>query len=197
MKRESYAPMELVALPGAVYEVVDAGRTKKVFAESPAIDVMTDLRLVAAATIAPETPLAEANQAMILRGVRSLFVVDSNRAMIGMLSATDLLGETPVKIAAQRGMRPTDLSARDLMTPIGAVEAVSVDRVMRAEVGHVVATLKRSGRQHLLVVQTESDGKVCVRGLFSASQIARQLGIPMHAGEVARTFAEIEAALAA
>ena len=35
-----------------------------------------------------------------------------------------------------------------------------------------------------------------VRGIFSISQIARQLGISLQStGEVARTFAEIEAAL--
>jgi hypothetical protein len=35
-----------------------------------------------------------------------------------------------------------------------------------------------------------------VRGIFSVSQLARQLGLLLpQAGEVARTFAEIEAAL--
>jgi hypothetical protein len=35
-----------------------------------------------------------------------------------------------------------------------------------------------------------------VRGIFSVSQLARQLGVPVpQAGEVARTFAQIEAAL--
>lgn len=32
-------------------------------------------------------------------------------------------------------------------------------------------------------------------GVFSASQVARQLGIPLHTTEVARTFAEIEAVI--
>jgi hypothetical protein len=35
-----------------------------------------------------------------------------------------------------------------------------------------------------------------VRGIFSITQIARQLGLPIHAPEIARTFAEIEAVLA-
>jgi hypothetical protein len=34
-----------------------------------------------------------------------------------------------------------------------------------------------------------------VRGLFSVTQIARQLGAPIHANELARTFAEIESLL--
>src|SRR5438034_1004549 len=61
----------------------------------------------------------------------------------------------------------------------------------RARVGHVLETLRRAGRQHALVVE-----RAMVRGIFSISQIARQLGVSVPAGgEVALTFSEIEAAL--
>jgi hypothetical protein len=35
-----------------------------------------------------------------------------------------------------------------------------------------------------------------IRGIFSASQVARQLGMEVQTFEVAQTFADIEAALA-
>jgi hypothetical protein len=55
----------------------------------------------------------------------------------------------------------------------------------------VLETLRRAGRQHALVVE-----RAMVRGIFSISQIARQLGVSVPAGgEVALTFSEIEAAL--
>ncbi|MCB1957068.1 MAG: CBS domain-containing protein [Rhodocyclaceae bacterium] len=197
MQRDSYLPLPQSTIGEARCQVADAGRTERVTASSPAIDVMTDLKRVAAATIGPDTPLPDANQAMILRGVRSLFVVDGDRALLGVVTATDLLGEMPVQLAAQRGGIPADLSVRDVMTPIDRVEAVHLEDVMKAEVGHVAATLKRSGRQHLLVVQEDRDGTPMIRGLFSASQVARQLGVAMPTGLIASTFAEIEAALAA
>ena len=59
-------------------------------------------------------------------------------------------------------------------------------------VGHVVATLKSVQRQHLMVAE---EGGRRVRGLFSASQIARQLGIELQTFAVAQSFADIEAAL--
>jgi hypothetical protein len=59
-------------------------------------------------------------------------------------------------------------------------------------VGHVVATLKKVGRKHLMVAE---DGGRRVRGLFSTSQIARQLGMELQTFEVASSFADIEAAL--
>lgn len=58
-------------------------------------------------------------------------------------------------------------------------------------VGHVVATLKATGRQHIIV----ADGnRVC--GVFSTQRIARQLGIDFGSFTVAGTFSEIETALA-
>ena len=82
------------------------------------------------------------------------------------------------------------------MTPQSAVEVVDIRDVLRARVGHVVETLKHSGRQHALVVESDLvSGRELVRGIFSASQIARQLGVVIHPEEVARTFAEIEAVL--
>jgi hypothetical protein len=70
----------------------------------------------------------------------------------------------------------------------------------------VLETLRRAGRQHALVVDHEVVAagsplerpvrRAMVRGIFSVSQLARQLGLLLpQAGEVARTFAEIEAAL--
>ncbi|MGH8718732.1 MAG: CBS domain-containing protein, partial [Burkholderiales bacterium] len=68
--------------------------------------------------------------------------------------------------------------------------------LLGAKVGHVVTTLRRAGRQHALIVELDAQSKrQIVRGLFSASQVARQLGVPVHTTEVARTFAEIEATL--
>jgi len=46
------------------------------------------------------------------------------------------------------------------------------------------------------VVERDRYGGQIVRGLFSATQIARQLGVSMQMTEVARTFSEIEATLA-
>jgi hypothetical protein len=68
--------------------------------------------------------------------------------------------------------------------------------VRAAKVGHIVATLQSTGRQHALVVEQDASGRQVVRGVFSATQVARQLGVAIPTSEIARTFAEIEAQLA-
>ena len=174
--------------------------------ESPALSAMTDLRLGSAATIRPQAPAGGANQFMITRGVRLLLVVDDREAVLGVLSAADILGERAIQVAAERRMPRDELNVVDLMTPASRVEVLAIADVQAARVGHVLETLRRSGRQHILVVEDDvapAAGpldkplhRTMVRGLFSLSQIARQLGVLVQtSGEVARTFAEIESAI--
>jgi len=178
----------------------------RVSVESPALDVMTDLRRTMPAAIRPQAPLAGANQFMITRGVRLLLVVDEREGVLGVVTATDILGERPMRVATERGMRRDELTVADIMIPAEQVEVIALPDVAAARVGHVLETLRRAGRQHALVVDfddvpsgrplTPPGRRAMVRGIFSLSQIARQLGVSVATGgEVARTFSEIEAAI--
>ena len=174
--------------------------------ESPAMAVMTDLLRTSPAAIRPQAPIEGANQYMISRGVRLLLVVDERDSVVGLVTATDVLGEKALRAALELGVRRDELAVGDIMTPARQVEVLALADVEAARVGHVLETLRRGGRQHALVVDVDQlparsliDPAVrrsMVRGIFSLSQLARQTGVPMHsAGEVARTFSEIEAAL--
>src|SRR2546430_7363993 len=121
--------------------------------------------------------LAGANQFMVTRGVRLLLVVDEHEIVLGVLTANDLLGERSMLAATGRGARRDELTVADVMTPAERVEVVEFAQVQGARVGHVLETLRRAGRQHALVVE-----RVMVRGIFSMSQIARQLGVSVPAG---------------
>ena len=136
------------------------------------------------------------------------------RSLLKLKGATDALEES---LKRQRGLQKArdDLMrmvVHDLKTPLTSMLATlemlrdgdfgavgerasrALSDVEGARVGHVLETLRRSGRQHALVI--DFDGRSMVRGIFSLSQIARQLGVALPAGgEVARTFSEIEAAL--
>jgi CBS domain-containing protein len=153
---------------------------------------MTDLRRTTPATIRPQAPLAGANEFMIARGVRLLLVLDDQEHVLGVISATDILGERAMRVATGRGMRRDELTVADVMIPAEQVEVIALEDAAAARVGHVLETLRRAGRQHALV----ADGERMVCGIFSLSQVARQLGVSVAiGGEVARTFSEIEAAI--
>lgn len=181
-------------------------RASGVTLASPARDVMTDLSRVTPATIRPQAPLSGANQFMITRGVRLLLVVDDHEVVLGVITATDLVGERPMLVATGRALRRDELTVGDVMTPAALVEVVSLGDVENSRVGHVLETLRRAGRQHALVVDVDvlpparalepPVRRTMVCGIFSVSQIARQLGVALPpGGEVALTFSEIEAAI--
>jgi CBS-domain-containing membrane protein len=188
-----YEPLPIRELgSGASFRRPTQPPAAKVTIESAALDVMTDLARTTPATIRPQAPLAGANQFMITRGVRLLLVVDDEEKVLGLVTATDILGERPMLAATERGLRRDELTVADIMIAAERVEVIALADLAGARVGHVLETLRRSGRQHALVVE----GERMVRGIFSLSQIARQLGVAVATGgEVARTFSEIEAAI--
>lgn len=169
---------------------------RRVALDAPALDVMTDLKQVTAITIDPEAAIEHAMRVMVRRNVRLLLVVNVDNEILGLITATDLLGEKPVQYMHEHGGSRADIQVRDLMTPHERLEVIEFEAVRTAKVGHVLATLRHSGRQHALVLDTEEGDRPQVRGIFSTSQLSRQLGEAVQTGEVAYTFAEIEAALA-
>ena len=164
--------------------------------DSPALQVMTDLTRLPAAIICRSAFVHEAHQAMIHRGVRMLFVTNEDRQLEGIITASDLLGERAMQAMNRYELTREELRVEHIMTTADALETIDLAMVTRAEVGHVIATLQACGRQHTFVVDRNVAGRQIICGVFSATQIARQLGAPVHAGEIARTFAEIEAVIA-
>jgi CBS domain-containing protein len=186
---KEYSPLKLITLPSAS-RVVERDPLAQVSLDDAAFSVMTDLRHVAAVKTTPEAPMVHAHQLMIHRGVRLLFVMDRNGALAGVITATDVLGEKPMRFTQARGLPYSEITVADVMTPASMLEAIALQDVAQMRVGHVLATFRAVRRQHLMVAEGNR-----VRGLFSASQLARQLGVDMQTFEVARTFADIEAAL--
>lgn len=163
--------------------------------DDPALSVMTDLRQVPAVLVDPDVDIEAAMRIMVRRNVRSLFVVDVDNKVLGLITATDLLGEKPLQLLARNRGRRSDLRVHELMTPRSRLEVLPFEDVEHARVGHVLATLGAAGRQHAMVVEVNAEGGEDVRGVFSASQLERQLGRPVSTGTVVHTFAEIQAEL--
>jgi hypothetical protein len=83
------------------------------------------------------------------------------------------------------------------MTSHEQLDVLYMVDIVNARVGDIVETLKRAGRQHALVVDLDDDHRQVVRGIFSTKQISKQLGVEFAPTEIAKTFAEMGAALSA
>lgn len=186
----------LVATPlesGVTIHRLDRYFSDVVKLDDPAMVVMTDLRKVTAVTIDAASSIDAADKRMKQRGVRLLLVVDEHDTIVGLITSTDMQGEKPMQYIQKHRVKHSDISVGDIMTPQSKLDVLCMADVERAKVGDVVETLKKAGRQHALVVDRIDRNKPQVlRGILSASQIARQLDMEIQTTSIAKTFAEIE-----
>lgn len=159
--------------------------------DSPAIDVMTDLSKVSAETVSANAAVDDAEEKMIASGVRLLFVTNPLNQVIGIVTSKDLSGERILHRISDSKTARKDLIVRDIMTPQHRVDILEMGDVATARVGDIVATLKRMGRQHALVVDRNAAGNQTIRGLLSTTQISRQLGESIETTDVAGNFANL------
>jgi len=168
---------------------------ERVKLSDPATSVMTDLTKVAVVNVRAKTTMDKANAKMIRYGVRMLLVLDDNEQVVGLLTATDILGEKPMRFLQSVGGTHAEILVSDIMSSQSELEVLKSAEVQKASVGNIVVSLKKAHRQHALVVTEAADGRQSLCGLFSVTQIARQLGAQVQSFELASTFAEIEAIL--
>jgi len=192
---ETYAPLPAHPMEAETTFLLPQRDLQAVTPHDPALRVMTDFRTVRALTVPPGVPMDSAYQRMLVNGVRMLLVVDEKNLIVGVITSTDVEGERPVQRMRDRAIRRDEVLVADVMTPRERLEVIELRDIEHACVGHAVASLKAIGRQHALVVERDMQGRQWLRGLFSATQIASQLGEPIQVTGVARSFAEVEEAL--
>ncbi len=145
--------------------------------ESPAIKVMTDFQHIIPATITADLTIDSACERMKAAKIRLLFVTDESNKIVGLITATDLLGEAPVKLSQELRVPRAELKVSQIMTSYFKLTAIPIEKVEASKVGHIVTTLASLGRQHTLVVEKNQLGEEVIRGMFSNNQICRQLGL--------------------
>lgn len=170
---------------------------ENVLLHSPAVLTMTDFRQTPAVTVEPGVSIEWALQRMKECGIRLLLVCNPHHQVVGLITTTDIQGEKPMRLGTDYGRRYAEITVREVMTPYEQLDVIAMEDVLKATVGEVAETMRRIGRRHALVLDFDRHTRShAIRGLFSLSQIRRQLGQPMEdMVEVATTFAELEVAL--
>lgn len=157
----------------------------------PALSGMTDLRDITLLTVKMTTPLVNARARMIEGRVRMLLVTDAAGVVMGLITASDTDSDRANRIMEKAGLKEEDLNVADVMTLKGKIQALKIEDVEQASVGDIILTIKEAGRQHALVVGADEDGATAVRGIFSLSSLARQLGIDVGTAEKSTTYDDI------
>ncbi len=143
--------------------------------DDPSFSVMTDFKYNSPETILPDEPMDNALNEMKVHGVHQLIVLDHQHHVAGIVSSEDLLGTKPVKLIHQRRVERSKVLVKHVMTAIGDIPAFDMHLLEIAKVGNIVMTLKKLRTHSALVVQVSDNNSSILRGMFSTSQISRQL----------------------
>jgi hypothetical protein len=198
----SYSPRPIEMLVGnPVLPTVGPRVEKGVTLDADARPFLTDLTQMRAFVTADTTQIDAALEKMVQCGVRLLFVIDAESRLVGLVTSVDIVSEKPMLVIQKRdgqfsaGAR-AQLRVADVMAPVANWRVLDFSKVERARVGDILATFEREGLRHLLVIERIDAGRPMVRGLFSATEFERILGIRITQGPKPSSFAEVESALA-
>jgi predicted transcriptional regulator len=163
--------------------------------DDAAISMMTDFSHTRPFATTANTSIEDIDAKMIACGVRLLFVAERDEVLLGLVTYNDIYGEKPLQYIREHGGKREEITALDIMTPMSRLESLQLSDISRARVGDIVETMKTSGRQHVLVSEEQTDGSQTISGMFSSTQIEKQLKIKIELSPRANTFADLERAL--
>jgi CBS-domain-containing membrane protein len=143
--------------------------------DDPALFVMIDFKRVRPSYIDANERIDNALNEMKVKGVHWLLVIDQDERVIGFIASEDILGERPIKIMQQRHIARKDILVKMVMTGAEELMAIDFTYLKHAKVAHIINTLMHAQKHYALIIEKRDPDHVDVRGLFSSSQISRQL----------------------
>lgn len=153
---------------------------------SSALEFFTDFKKHVPLTIDGSTPAETVETLMCQAHVKLKLVVDSEGEFIGTISLDDL-DEQYFMTRVTLGIAHNEILVKDLMRPKAELLALNLAELGEANIDDVIKALQQKGQQHCLVVDQSSTQ---IRGMISASDIARRLRLPIRIEKVP-TFADI------
>ena len=143
--------------------------------KSPALTIFTDFKENQPLVIEGDTPAIQAEFLMRKAHVQLKLVVDKTEELIGMISLSDL-DEQHFLRHLDKGVHREDILVKQLMLPRASIKALNYREIESASIDDVLHVLKLNHQQHCLVLDPERHH---IRGIISASDIARRLHIPL------------------
>ncbi|MFT7186379.1 MAG: CBS domain containing-hemolysin-like protein [Pseudohongiellaceae bacterium] len=142
---------------------------------SPALEVFTDFFKRVPLIIEADCNAEDAEHLMKKAHVKMKLVVDGKGNFVGLVSLEDINSQEIIK-QISNGLNRKEILVEDLMKPKKNLGALDYRDIRNASISDVMKTLEKMNQQHCLVVDKSMDE---IRGLFSASDIARCLSIPL------------------
>ncbi|OLO03291.1 MULTISPECIES: CBS domain-containing protein [Salinicola] len=187
-----FSALALENLDGVSGIVQPVIQTQSVTLESSAAMLLTDFSVSHPYTLPTGSSIPQALETMKQAGVRLLMLINASGDFTGVVNARELFGGRRITLAMQKHQIGRDeVTAEMIQTPRSELHSLSYAKVSHASVGDLVETLKTSGDQHVLITEPDGNGGSRIRGIISASNISRALGVDLNHPPEARTFSSI------
>lgn len=159
--------------------------------DSSALAIFTDFKKHIPQAVVFNMPAMHAESMMRKAHVRLKVVLDKEGELVGTISVNELEEQKMFQVQQENGISKEEILVQDLMIPRHKIKALEYDELAQSSIGDVLETLNQNHQQHCLVVDTDEKQ---IRGVISASDIARRLHIPLPT-ERKTTFFDIFMAL--
>ena len=179
LKTYPVAQVDYLITPDEFYEVT---------LDSPALDIFTDFKKTAPLVIDQSLDVVTAEKLMIKTHVKLKLVLDQGK-FVGTLAFEDLISEK--SMSHVKHMPRNAILVSEVMVPRSCIRAIDYNDLPHAKIKDIIETLRNDGKQHCLVID---ENQHMIRGIFSASDIARRLHISINIDRVS-TFIDIYNAL--
>jgi CBS domain-containing protein len=140
-------------------------KSRRLRATDPAVRAMTDFFRDPPQTVSEDCDLDTAMDDMFRLGVRAFLVV-RDLTVIGMVTAED------IRQARRTGTR---LRVQEVMTEASDMPAIDWQTLREATVRDLLEIFEGANVHHLVVLETESNQRLTVRGLVHRGRIERRL----------------------
>lgn len=175
----------------AIYKTIDTTTLSKqneidltsdlpelVHLDDSARTVFIDFSKATPATVSPSTTIDEAMHDLKVLHLQLLLVEDKG-TIIGLISHEDIRSERPLRIMQEKGLSRDEITVEMLMKPRSSILVIDTNNIRNAKVGHLLNTLKDNSANYILVVRKLKGDKHLIKGVFSASQIGKQLHVDL------------------
>jgi hypothetical protein len=166
----------------------EMGKNTLVNLDSPAIDLMEAFTSVKPINLQDHMPYEKIREILFETHANYGFVTNSQKKVIGFIPIEHLVGLRAMTRANELNIKLKELTARDLMEPIGDMPTIRLSQVNRSKLGDVLHTFKHQVDEYLVVTEDDSPS---IRGLFSARAINHALGLSNQTRFQARTVSDM------
>ena len=183
--KQNFKPKELNM---AIYEMIPTTMLSKknelvtpseslpelVHLNDAAKSVYIDFARILPATTTPQASIDNAIHEMKLRH-QHMLLVEENGQVVGLIGFEDILSEKPIRLMQEKRLSRSEITVEMLMKPRDKILVIDYVQLKNAQVGHILKTIKEHSARYILVVKQLKKDSHLIKGLFSASQIGKQL----------------------